>query len=66
MSKISINKNIFDKQILITAIEEYKYIATITVEETSDYFNLQFDNCEYDEEETAKEFENYLIDLTNS
>ncbi len=66
MSKISINKNIFDKEILLSAIEEYKDIATIKVDETDNYFNLQFNDCEYDEDETVKEFENYLIDLTNS
>ena len=66
MSKSQINKEIFDIGIVTKAIEDYSDIASINVSETKDYIELEFDNCKYDTEETIKEFENYLIDLTNS
>ena len=66
MSKSQINKEIFDIGIVTKAIEDYSDIASINVSETKDYIELEFDNCKYDTEETVKEFENYLIDLTNS
>ena len=66
MSKSQINKEIFDIGIVTKAIEDYSDIASINVYETKDYIELEFDNCKYDTEETIKEFENYLIDLTNS
>ena len=66
MSKVKINKNIFGKETVLRAMEEYSGIATINVNETDEYFDLDFDNCKYDQEETVKEFENFLIDLTNN
>ena len=66
MSRVKINKNIFEKETVLRTIEEYSDIATININETDEYYDLNFDNCKYDQEETVKEFENYLIDLTNN
>ena len=43
----------------------YRSIALIELSEDHSFYYLQFNECKYDEERTVREFENYLIDLTN-
>lgn len=44
----------------------YESYAVITVKFKDDYATLTFENCKYDEEQTIKEFENYMIGIENS
>lgn len=48
------------------SIKAFDSIAHITLSQNENYFICLFYKCLYDIEETKKEFENYLIDLTNS
>ena len=65
MDEYRFNKKIYDLQQISLAIKAYSDITQINVMETEDYFILCFHNCKYLIERTVREFENYLIDLTN-
>lgn len=65
MKRTKLSKNIYDESIIRQAIRDYGSIANIQLKSDSNYYDLQFENCKYDENRTLKEFENYLIDLMN-
>lgn len=65
MKRTKLSKNIYDESIIRQAIRDYGSIANIQLKSDSAYYDLQFENCKYDENRTLKEFENYLIDLMN-
>lgn len=65
MKRTKLSKNIYDESIIRQAIRDYGSIANIQLKSDSTYYDLQFENCKYDENRTLKEFENYLIDLMN-
>lgn len=65
MKRTKLSKNIYDESIIRQAIRDYGSIANIQLKSDSGYYDLQFENCKYDENRTLKEFENYLIDLMN-
>ena len=44
----------------------YKNHAVTTVQYKCDYAIITFWKCKYDEEQTIKEFENYMIGVENS
>lgn len=44
----------------------YKNHAVTTVQYKRDYAIITFWKCKYDEEQTIKEFENYMIGVENS
>ena len=48
------------------AIDAYKELAKITLLHGKRNAEIIITHCKYDEEQTAKEFENYLICLENS
>lgn len=66
MNKLFLNKNIFEEAMIKLSIKAFDSIARITLSQNKNYFICLFHECLYDIEETKKEFENYLIDLTNS
>lgn len=66
MMELKLNKQIFDGFVIETAISAYKGLATIDLLDGIDYWICSFFDCEYPEELTALEFENYVIDLMNS
>ena len=66
MNKLFLNKNIFEEAMVKLSIKAFDSIAHITLSQNENYFICLFYKCLYDIEETKKEFENYLIDLTNS
>jgi hypothetical protein len=57
---------IYSKQSILTAINAYRALATITLLESDNYYICNFANCKYDEKITKKEFANFLIDCDNS
>ena len=65
MTKLLLSKDIY-KTILIdeTAIA-FSNLAKISLYDDGSYIVCLFENCVYSKEQTIKEFENYLIDLSN-
>lgn len=63
---LKLNKEIYSKVYIITAMQAYADLAQITVKDISEYWQCSFTRCRYDLQETILEFENYLIDLVNS
>ena len=64
--KLTLNANIYSRQVVEVAIIAYKDLAEITVIQNEEQIQLTFDNCRFDPSMTIKEFENYLIGLENS
>lgn len=60
------SKEIYDLLFLQKAIITYKKLATIDIEQDEFNWNCRFTDCKYNEERTASEFGNYVIDLMNS
>ena len=60
-----LNKEIYNLQYINMAILAYKEIADIKITSDDIYFTCIFDNCMYEYAITMREFENYLITLTN-
>lgn len=66
MNKILyLNKEIYDKQRIYMAINNFQNVAEVEVNEEKFYFVCEFCKCRYSTGLTIKEFENYLISLTN-
>ena len=63
---LRLNKCFYNEALIVRGAEAYQKIAKITVEEEDDYWNCNFQQCVYSDEETIREFENYLICLMNS
>ena len=66
MKKIKINRNVYSDETIKKTIGVYKNHAVITVNYQEDYAVLTFWKCKYDESQTIKEFENYMIGVENS
>ena len=58
-------KEIYSKNAIYRAIEDYQTISKIDINENDNYYICFFTLCRYDLKETMKEFENYIIDLMN-
>lgn len=58
-------KEIYCKSTIFKAIEDYRSISRIDINENENYYICSFTFCQYDVIETIKEFENYIIDLMN-
>lgn len=65
MNRLEINKEIYELNNVQKAINDYSELAKIVLYQKDNYYILDFDNCVYDFNITIKEFENYLIDLSN-
>lgn len=66
MKIVHFNRSIFTEETIKTAMNVYKNHAFTTVKYNSDYAVVTFWNCKYDEEQTIKEFENYMIGIENT
>lgn len=67
MSKtISLSKEIYPSQTVVQAAADYAALAAIETYEERGRIICRFSQCRYDEELTANEFLNYLVDLLNS
>ena len=64
MIAIRLNKELFHESVVMQCIRDYRALADFSVEESKDAFFVSLRGCRYDERETAKEFENYLIEQT--
>ena len=66
MNKVILDGTIYSEFIVKKAISEYSTIAQIHFDITGNDMICEFISSIYDIEKTIKEFENYIIDLTNS
>lgn len=66
MKKVRINREIFSDQSIKTTMNVYKNHAVMTLSMKEKYAYIIFWKCKYDENQTIKEFENYMIGVENS
>jgi len=64
MSNLALSKDIYKHSILKKCCDAYLEYSKIQITETEDYWNVDFSDCKFNEEETMREFENYLIELS--
>lgn len=65
MNKLSLSKELYSETLVRQSVEAFAQIADINIIISSKYYICDFLNSKYSLNETIKEFENYLIDLTN-
>ncbi len=65
MSKLELSKEIYKYCDILNTIAEFREFADILVNQNDLYYILDFKSCRFDNIITKKEFENYLIDLSN-
>ena len=65
MTNLRLNKELFALEPITDALSAYQNIAKIELSDDSNYWQCCFAVCKYGEEQTALEFENYLINLMN-
>lgn len=66
MKKIILDGTIYSESIVKKAIKDYSAIAKIRFEAKDNNIKCEFVSSKYELEKTIKEFENYIIDLSNS
>lgn len=66
MKKIEVNREVFSDAVIEKALFDYRAIAKTSLKKKDRYAIITFWFCKYDENQTTKEFENYLIGLENS
>ena len=66
MKKLRINRSIYSDDTIEKTLLVYKNYAVTTVHYKRDYAIITFWKCKYDEDQTMKEFENYMIGVENS
>lgn len=66
MKTVKINRSIYSDQTIAKTMQVYKNHAVTTVKFQDVYAVLTFWKCKYDEAQTIKEFENYMIGIENS
>lgn len=64
-NKLKLSKELYGKDSILFSIEQYKDLSTIKVLDRGKYWECVFSKCCYAKDTTMKEFENYLINLTN-
>lgn len=61
--RLFLNKTIYHIESIKKGIDAYQELADITLDEADKYWICTISDTQYDEEETSKEFENYVIAL---
>ena len=65
MSKIVFfDCSIYDRHMIERAIEDYRHLAEIELQEVEPGVRCNFKRCQYDLDLTMREFSNYCLDLT--
>ena len=64
MNEIMLKKELFRFSNIQQSIVAFSDLCIITVYEQDNAYLCTFTGCKYDTEETVREFENYLIDLS--
>lgn len=66
MNRLILDNNIYSRYIVEKAINDYSEVAKIILGIKKEKMICKFSDSIYDVEKTIKEFENYIIDLSNS
>ena len=66
MNKLMLSKDLYEIQAIKKATDAFVELVQISVQEDENYYVCLFEKCIYSQEQTIKEFENYLIDLCNT
>lgn len=66
MITLQLHSEIFSVDNIEYTKEAYADFANINFKSENNYWLVTFSDCKYDEKETIKAFENYLIGLENS
>ena len=66
MKKVKINRSVYSDETIKTTIQAYQHHAVISAKIKGEHTVLTFWKCRYDEDQTIKEFENYMIGIENS
>lgn len=66
MNRLELNKEIYSVKKIEEVRKIYEEYAVIRIIHEKTKTVIIFDDCKYDEKQTMKEFENYLIGLENS
>lgn len=61
---MTFDRELYDKDALFQAIQDYSALARIQVKETALGYVCTFDECRYGPERTVLEFANYVLELT--
>lgn len=60
------SKAFYSKEVILTAINDYKKIAKIKLFDCDEHYKCEFKKCVIGSEIVVNEFNNYLIELMNS
>lgn len=66
MKKLKFNRTVYSDSSIKMAIHAFSELAAISMKLKADYAILTFWKCKYTEDQTMKEFENYVIGIENS
>ena len=66
MKKVKINRDIYSDRAIQIAMSAYNSYAVMTVSYKKNFAVITFWKCKYDEDQTIKEFENYMIGAENA
>ena len=66
MKRLDLNKRVYDEKAILSAIDAFSGICSVSYSEGGDHWICLFTDCVAEESLTVREFENYLIDLVNS
>lgn len=64
MSRITFAKELFCLENINVCCNDFKDYAVCIVSDIDNSYVVELSECRFDESETIKEFENYLIELT--
>ena len=66
MKRVRIDRSIYSDDTIEKTRQVYKNYAITSLRYKRDYVEIIFWKCQYDEAQTIKEFENYMIGVENS
>lgn len=65
-NELRLCRKIYDLKDITFSVKSYAGIADILIQQEENYIICKFTNCIYDFTQTMQEFENYLIQYSNS
>lgn len=65
-NELRLCRKIYDLKDITFSVNSYAGIADILIQQEESYIICKFTNCIYDLTKTMQEFENYLIQYSNS
>lgn len=60
-SRLVLHKDIYEKEAIENAIQDFQNIAQIKISECERYWYLDFENCVTEVQVTINEFSNYVL-----